>query len=884
MPPVSTVCVVTVAAGDGADRVDHLAVPGDRAGNGDPGALGRAAAFGELILRHRLVTGLSQRELAHRAGLSERAVRDLERGATTRPRQHSVRAIAEALGLADAERAAFVAAVSPSPGISQPIAGAPGGAMPVRLITDPDASDELIGRAGELWALLDLVMGGRHRIVTVTGPGGVGKSRLVAELVTALRLRSSLPVVALDLSALTDPGLVGEVIVEALAAGGPSRLPALERVAVQLKDRRVVAVLDCFERLVAAAPFVANLVRRCSGLTVLTTSQRPLRLSGERVFRLAPLPPEPAMELFVHRAAATAPDFRRTNDNAAAIAAICQRLDGLPLAIELAAARMRLLTPAELLARLDRRLHLLIGGVRDRPLRHRSLRATLESSLEMVGEGGAILFAWLGAFASGGRLADLEAVAAALGREPGWLLAALTELVDTSIVRAAGERDDTRYTLPDTMRELAAERLGDGDGTADGTSVRRAVARRYLDLVLQWSAEPGGAAASLIDRDADNLRSALRYAADLGGVSIAPATAAALCHYYQATGRLTEGQQALVGIGDACPIAWTYAGRLARMRGDLTAAEELGRRALAGPDPVDDDVRTAAHLQLGGLAVERRDRASARWHLHAVLVRGNRTGDAELMGRALNTLGALAAEFGRLDDAERLWSAALAAQRRRATGDQDPGSAVAIGVMSGQILYNLAAVALETGRYELSVAHAGQAQTMLRGRLDRLVPLVTAIRARALLGLGDRSGAVLAARSAVKLLDDPSDDRRRTALVAVQCSVAFHAAGDLATARAMLRQALPLLTRDVERYREEAASCLEAHASLLAPRSPTGAANLLGAANRLRQDSPRPVSPAHAAVLASTGKACRAALGPRRYGRERDCGARQSAAELADTL
>jgi predicted ATPase/transcriptional regulator with XRE-family HTH domain len=879
------VCVVTVTAGEGSGPVDHLPVPGDRAERGDPAALGRAAAFGELILRHRLVTGLSQRELAHRAGLSERAVRDLERGATTRPRRHSVRVIAEALGLADAERAAFLAAVGPSPAISQPISGGPGGAVPVPLFTGPEAPQELIGRAGELWALLDLVMGGRYRIITVTGPGGVGKSRLVAELVAALRQRSSLPVVALDLSALTDPGLVADVIAEALTDGGPSRLPALERVAVQLKTRRVVAVLDCFERLVAAAPFVANLVRRCPGLTVLTTSQRPLRLAGERVFRLAPLPPEPAVELFVHRATATAPDFRRTDDNAAALAAICRRLDGLPLAIELAAAWMRLLTPAELVARLDRRLQLLTGGPRDRPPRHRSLRATLESSLEVVGEAAATLFAWLGAFAGGGRLADLEAVAAALGHEPGWLLAALTELVDTNIVRVAGERNGSRYTLPDTMRELAVERLAAGDGTAaDDTAVRRAVARRILDLVLEWSTEPSGAAASVIDQDADNLRAALRYAADRGGVPVAPATAAALCHYYQVTGRLAEGQQALAAIAPARRIAWTYAGRLARVRGDLVAAEELGRRALASLDPGDDDVRTAAHLQLGGLAVERRDRASARLHLHAVLARGNRAGDAELMGRALNTLGVLAAEFGRLDDAERLWLAALAAQRRRAAGDRDTGSAAATAVMTGQILYNLAAVALESGRYELSVARAGEAQTVLQGRLDRLVASAAAVRALALLGLGDRSGAALAARSAVELLDEPGDDRRRTALVAIQCSVAFHAAEDLTAARAMLRQALPLFTANAVRHREEAAICLEAHANLLAPRNPTGAANLLGAAGRLRRDSPRPVSPAHAAVHASTSRACRAALGPRRYGRERDRGAQQTAAELADAL
>ena len=828
--------------------------------------------LGELLLRHRLATGVSQRELARSAGLSERAIRDLERGATDRPRRHSVRAIAQALGLNDAQRAVFLAAAVPAPAVDQPVTDR---ALPVPLLTPTGSADLLIGRADELRALTDLVLGGRHRIVTVTGPGGVGKSRLVAELVAALRERDWLPVVALDLSGLTDPSLVADVTAEALDGGGPSRLPALERAAVQLGDRRVVVVLDCFERLVAAAPFVANLVRRCSGLTVLTTSQRPLRLAGERVIRLAPLPPQHAVDLFVHRAATAVPGFRRTGDNAAALAAICRRVEHLPLAIELAAAWMRLITPAELSARLDRQLPMLTGGARDRPARHRSLRATLESSLDIVGTAARALFGWLGAFAGGGRLADLEAVATGLGRDSGWLLAALTELVDTNIARVSRERDGSRYSLPDTMRELAQEWLAAGDGTA----VRAAVAQRYLDLVPQWSEDPAGPAASIVDRDADNLRAALRLAAESDAVPVTPATATALRRYYEVTGRLAEGQQALTFIGDRYPIALTYATRLARLRGDFAAAEALARRVLADDNPADGELRTAAHMQLGGLAVERRDRAAGRAHLHAALAYGNRTGDAQLMGAALNTLGALAAEFGRIDDAERLWLAALAAYRRDAPGNGDAGRA-----MAGQILHNLTSAALETGRYRLAVARADEAQPLLEDLRDPALPLVVSLRALALTRLGARTEAAEAARCAVELIGQSGDDRRRAALVGIRCSAALHASGDLTAARAALREALPSIATDTMRYREEAATCLEVHADLLAPGDPAGAARMLGAAVHLRRDSPRPLSPANAQEFGRTVEACRTALGPQRYRREVDRGANLTVAALADLL
>jgi predicted ATPase/transcriptional regulator with XRE-family HTH domain len=422
-------------------------------------------AFAELLRRHRLVAGLSQRDLADRSGLSERAIRDLERGATARPRRHSVGAVAEVLGLRGAELAAFQATAF-QPATRHDVA--PGGDADARAEpigrTDPAQPGDLTGREHDLRALVDLVSGGRHRLITLVGPAGVGKSRLAAELAAvlerpgALDRPGGLAVPHVDLSALRDPGLIGELVADALGFGGPSRLAPAERIAAQLRGRRAVVVLDCFERLVSGAAEVTALVRRCPGLTVIVTTRRPLHVAGVRLLRVEPLPVPLAMDLFARRAAAVRPDFRLTAANRDAVAAICEQVDGLPLAVELAAARMRLLTPGELAARLGRPLSVLTGGARDLPLRHRSLRTAIESSLEAVDAPARTLFAWLAAFAGGGLLADIEAVAVAFGRDSEWVHGALTELVDISLVRVTGEGGESRYTLPAAMAELAADR------------------------------------------------------------------------------------------------------------------------------------------------------------------------------------------------------------------------------------------------------------------------------------------------------------------------------------------------------------------------------------------------------------------------------------------
>jgi len=834
----------------------------------DTHAIGVAAgAFAELLLRHRLTAGLSQREVAARSGLSERAVRDLERGSVARPRRRSVLAVATALGVTGDELAVFLAAARAGATAAPPAVG-----------PQPDPGG-LVGRGVELRALADLVTGGRHRLVTVTGPSGVGKSRLVAELVTVLRQRTALDVRTLDLSAVREPELVGELVAEALGCGGASRLAPAARVAAGLRGRRVLLVLDCFERLLPAATVVAELIARCPGLAVVVTSQRPLRLATERLLPLPPLPQDATVELFALRAAQVAPGFTVTPENRASVAAVCGRLEGLPLAVELAAARIRLMTPTELADRLDERLRMLTGGGPDRPVRHRSLRAAIEAGLDAVTAPARALFTWLGAVRAGALLADLEAVAATLGHDGDWLLAALTELVDTSLVRVAARAGASRYTLPDAMAELAAQRLAAGP---DEHRLRGAVAARYLARVADWHAGRGPA---LDDGDAGNLRAAVTWAAAYDIALVDRVVAEALPAYYEQSGRYVEGVAALLRVGAAGQVTgWLGASRLANLRGDLDESARYAATALARCDPDDHARRATALLRLGTVSSERRDVARARTQLRAALVAARRAGDLRLVARVLNNLGVASAAVGRLRDAERELRAALEARRRGGAG----------ALEQGRSLHNLAELARDMDRSELAAARAAEAAELFSaGGDNRAAATAASTGALELVRLGRSEDALAAARRASALLGDPGDDRRTAVVVDLRWSVVLHAAGQAAAAADILGQTLrPALDHD-HRTQEELALTLVAQADLLT-RGRSGAAgrrhataaagHLLGAATALLCRTNRPVPPSAAGRLARAADACRAGVGVSEYERAHRDGARLDPGALVDTV
>jgi predicted ATPase len=414
----------------------------------------------------------------------------------------------------------------------------------------PPLASSLVGREAELTELATLIRDPAIRLVTVMGPGGVGKTRLALELAHRLagEFRDGARFVAL---AAVDSG---ERLEEALQVEGEA-----------------LVVLDNFEQLVDAAPAVAALLAREPAVTVLVTSQAALRLTGEREVPLAPLAAEPAAALFVRRA-------RDVDPGDPAIPEICRRLDGLPLAIELAAARTRLLAPAAILERLGRRLDLLTGGPRDAPERQRTLRAAIEWSHDLLEDGEQQTFADLGVFAGGWTLEAAEQVV-------GDVLDPLAALVDRSLVVRAGDR----FQMLETIREFARERLGD--------AVRDRHAIWALELAEAAEAGLEGAEQAGWMRRLDAERENLVAAAEWGDAETGQRIAGALWRFWLARGAVAEGRRLVeaalaAGAASATAAARAHnaAGILAGAAGDHAAARTAFAAAL---EHADDGARRA---------------------------------------------------------------------------------------------------------------------------------------------------------------------------------------------------------------------------------------------------------------------------------------------------
>lgn len=379
--------------------------------------------FGARLHQLRERAGLTQEALAVRAGLTAKGIAALERGRRQRPYPHTVAALADALGLTTEERSTFVDSTRPR---GEAAASAPRTASGTAVMPPPRPATPIVGRASEVVAIAALLRAPTTRLLTLVGSGGSGKTRLA--LAVAAELAADFPdgIAFVPLAPLTDPALVLPMIEAALGLVDTGARELFAAVRGTIGDRRLLLILDNCEHLLASAPTIAELLLACPRLQFLTTSRAPWRLRGEREYpvfplglpdlrhfpTLAELENNPAIALFTARAREVSPDFALTRDNALSLAAICRRLDGLPLALELAAARLRLLTPNELLARLDHALPLLAGGARDLPARQRTMRDTVAWSYDLLTPAERTLFRLLAPFVGGWALPAVEAVAA----------------------------------------------------------------------------------------------------------------------------------------------------------------------------------------------------------------------------------------------------------------------------------------------------------------------------------------------------------------------------------------------------------------------------------------------------------------------------------------
>jgi predicted ATPase/DNA-binding XRE family transcriptional regulator len=479
-----------------------------------------SASFGHLLRQVRSEASLSQEELAQRSGLSVRGISDLERGARSAPRLETVRMLADALEVGQEARAALLAAARPSV-----VRSTAAGRAPPTLLSVPTPLTRLIGREAEVEALRTALRRDDVRFVTLTGAGGTGKTRLAIAVAVGMRDAFRDGVVFVDLSPLTDPALVVPAIATTLGVRESAGQSLRETLATFLTAKRLLLVLDNCERILAAAPDITTLLAASPGLSVLATSREPLHVRGEREFPVLPLPLPassqvqaltdiasiPAIALFVERAEASRPDFTMTTENVAAVTAICRRLDGLPLAIELAGARVKVLPPHALLARLEHRLPLLTGGGQDLPARHRTMRDAIAWSYDLLSEAEQTLFRRLAVFAGGFTLNGAEAIAAP-GMEP-CVLDGLVALVEQSLVRQMPDTDDEpRYHMLETVREFGLAQLalsGDEDDAR----------QRHVEHYVRLSADLMHGLTMLMDQanlarvvaEQDNVRLALTW-------------------------------------------------------------------------------------------------------------------------------------------------------------------------------------------------------------------------------------------------------------------------------------------------------------------------------------------------------------------------------------
>jgi predicted ATPase len=560
--------------------------------------------------------------------------------------------------------------------------------METRPTNLPVSRTGFVGREKEAVAAKELLLRDDVRLVTVTGPGGIGKTRLAIEVASGLIEEFPGGIHFVSLSPLSDPGLIASVIVQTLGireAGGQSPLEILKKNLQDSLRAPMLFLLDNFEHLIQAAPTVAELLAMGPNLKILVTSRAALRVYGEHEFPVPPLAlpvsrsmssvellsQYPAVALFVQRAIAAKPDFELNPDNASSVTEICARLDGLPLAIELAAARVKVLSPSSLLTRLASRLQLLTGGARDLPQRQQTLRGAMDWSYDLLNAAEQKLFRRLSVFVGGCNLEGAEAVCDTKGDLDLGLLDGMASMVDKSLVQQVEHaKGESRFVMLETIREYALEKL---QASGEESLTKRAHAAYCLVLAEEEGAEQSGAGSTewleLFTLEHNNFRAALEWLTETGDADWGLRLGTALFRFWEIREYFAEGRDRLgrlLNLAGAAAFtkartrALFAAGVLAGEQGDYASASKLISESQDIARRLGDN--TAVAVSLNALAVFARDRGDvARAHtlFDQSLALWRESGDLKAVARALSNLANVVKLQGDYDRARSLYKECL---------------------------------------------------------------------------------------------------------------------------------------------------------------------------------------------------------------------------------
>lgn len=723
-------------------------------------AMKEEISFGNWLKQRRKGLDLTQEKLAGQIGCAISTLQKIE-NSERQPSRDFAKRIADVLNVEPDDLPTFIAFARGSQDLRVCELFLP----PANL---PAAPTPLIGREAEVADVCKRLMREDTRLITLLGPPGVGKTRLSFQIAREVRPRFDDGVFFVPLAAITDADLLLPSIARILGLKESGHRAPGDYLSDYLRFKIMLLVLDNFEQIVEASPLVAYLLSSCQLLKVLVTSRIPLGLRAERQYPVQPLatpeltrlPPlvqltqYPAIALFADRAEAVDPDFSITKENAAVVAAICHRLDGLPLAIELISARIKILPPNELLSRLDRSLLLSSDGLRDLDERQHTLKNAIEWSYNMLSEPERLLFARLGVFVGGWTLEGLEAVHRRPGLnslQPAFEL--LSSLVDKSLVMQQSINGESRFTMLETIREYALHKL---KASGEFEAIRKDHAQYYLSLIERMGPRLKSSVASLnrIEREHDNLREALRWSIQGGQIEIAVRLVIGLTSlwtihtWYLGEGRkwleqvLTDARERHLPPLEQARLL-QEAGILAYLQNDYEASRAMHQQALTMARGSKDDTMIANALHgLSNAAMNQGRFEEVAILLEECLPLARSAGEDWLVAMALNNLAEVARLNGNIAQAEQMFKEGI--EILAGTGDR---------YFTPILLDGLGTMAQYRGDYGEAQAIHVQCLTLAREMDDRRIIALTLEKLAGVAagqGRGERAARLLGAAEALR--------------------------------------------------------------------------------------------------------------------------------------